>query len=574
MSAAENGARRAGEWLARHLPVHLGDPLHGSPALRFRRLKAVCEIGFLEEAAGADPAGAAGPGSALDPVLARLRSHGRLLRLTLGNPAHANLFLPLLLAAWGRDRAEPGAATARVLGATVEWLSTRTRERLPFRRLDLLHAVHLATGHEAPLAELDRAAAHGCLGPRTDVSRVDPGDEYAVTHTVLYVTDFGRRSWPPGLADPAVVLDVLDLLSHDADATDNLDLLGEYAWCRACLGARSGRFHREIERLLEAQRDDGSVPGPVDLGPALERDGVPEEDRPFFTDYHTTLVARFALRAAEEPGTGGGGRPPSARWSPRHPGETLRSPPRRGGDEEAAAMEELATSYRELLRGRVRPPGPEAFTRPSTTLPALEWVAAARVAGHGVETHRRLCRELLAAGPRDARDFPRVLRYRATAGVALGGTAPVVREVALALDGTLDRRIEAAWDPEDLEGDGVDLVVARALLLRAAGSGGAGPSASARMRGDLLRLVRADNPLVAARVLPWARPFLRPELGDHLARWLRRHPLLLAEAGDALAWPRGLRSVAARSRLARALLRVLEPHTSRPGRNSRRRVPG
>jgi hypothetical protein len=254
-----------------------------------RRLKALCEIGFLEYRASRHSSDRVR--AALRPSLAALWRSGELLTLFRYNIVHANLFLPLC------------AATVAAIGVTADaWedmlsvtrLAARHRkERLPFRTLDLLHGLYAVTGDEQYLRRAVDIAGYGCLGPVAYPHDVDVHDEYAVTHTIFYVTDFGRRDWPPSLASKQQVSAILDILSARAERENNLDLIGEYVLGRQMLDLREGRYFAEID-FLSRSSGKGYWSGPADLAEAL-KDVTCGEERSFFEHYHTTIVVREAL---------------------------------------------------------------------------------------------------------------------------------------------------------------------------------------------------------------------------------------------------------------------------------------
>jgi len=254
-----------------------------------RRLKALCEIAFLEYRAAqesSEPIRAA-----LRPCLAALWQSGELLTLFRYNIIHANLFLPLCAATVAAIDTSAGACED--LQSLARLAARYRKERLPFRALDLLHGLYAVSGDEHFLRRVVDVAQYGCLGNIEYPHDVDLHDEYAITHTVFYVTDFGRREWPDSLASKEQVSAVLDILSARAERENNLDLIGEYALSRQMLGIRDGRFFREIDLLLRSG-SDGYWSGPADLAEAL-RDVTCAEERAFFEHYHTTIVVREAL---------------------------------------------------------------------------------------------------------------------------------------------------------------------------------------------------------------------------------------------------------------------------------------
>lgn len=297
VSSHLSGALAASEgWLARGVANHLAALAADRTELFPRKLKALCEIAFLEHCVTRQPSEPIG--RALRRALRPLWEGGHLLTLWRYNLVHANLFLPLCAAATAAlGRSVEVAADVRTL---VELSLRHRKERLPFRSLDLLHGAYRVTGDANLFVRLERTAAQGCLGDLRFVQDFDLSDDYALTHTVFYLTDFGRRSWPASLAPPDLVEGILDVLSAQAEREHNLDLLAEYLLARQMLVLADGRADREAELLVVSATEEGYWPGPADLTEVLEDKGASPDEKIFFSHYHTTLVAREALLRAGE----------------------------------------------------------------------------------------------------------------------------------------------------------------------------------------------------------------------------------------------------------------------------------
>jgi hypothetical protein len=117
-------------------------------------------------------------------------------------------------------------------------------------------------------------------------------EAYAVTHVVLYATDFGARQLPT-----AMPTELFRTLLGVALACGDLDLAGEFLLCLAPAG--DDPFDAKAWRHLAAAcRADGAVPGPVhDASRWAELSGDTAEAYLFGTCHHTTMVA--AMAAAE-----------------------------------------------------------------------------------------------------------------------------------------------------------------------------------------------------------------------------------------------------------------------------------
>lgn len=277
-------------WLSQGIAVSLSR-LHGcNPEMFPRKLKALCETSFLEYCVSEHPS--ASIRAVLRPALAEIWESGELFRLCRYNLAHANLFLPLFSACLA---ALDASSAQRADIATLAGLAARYRkERLPFRTLDLLHGLYQLTGNEEYRRQLLVMAQYGCLGRLETPFDLDEHDDYALTHTIFYVTNFGKCRWPRSLAKVMAVESCLDIFSGHAEVENNLDLIGEYLLCRQMLSIRGARYREELELVLRAVEPDGFWPGPADLSEALRAIAEPHEQL-FFEHYHTTLVVREAL---------------------------------------------------------------------------------------------------------------------------------------------------------------------------------------------------------------------------------------------------------------------------------------
>ncbi|WP_416979410.1 DUF6895 family protein [Streptomyces sp. T028] len=167
-------------------------------------------------------------------------------------------------------------------------------ERVPYRQLDLLHTLYLC-GIEHDLSAMDTVLPFSILCRRPNVLKLADRDVYAITHTLFYVTDFGRREpvWPRGYS-PGEAVELLEALLVLAEARTNADLVGELLCCLYCLGVTdSEAAHRAWEFLESVQEDNGRVNGPEGiLHPGLDSDNA--DFRHWAEGYHTTIVAALA----------------------------------------------------------------------------------------------------------------------------------------------------------------------------------------------------------------------------------------------------------------------------------------
>lgn len=127
---------------------------------------------------------------------------------------------------------------------------------------------------------------------------------YAITHEVLYLSDFGfsplrdarivdyLRTWVPYWTG---------IFINEGDA----DLAGEFAMVLSCINSRSVLMpDHPLLYVLHQQSADGWVRGPEGSGTFLYSEADPPSRRAFLDHYHTTLVmlmaAAMALRLCQQ----------------------------------------------------------------------------------------------------------------------------------------------------------------------------------------------------------------------------------------------------------------------------------
>lgn len=190
----------------------------------------------------------------------------------------------------GRDDAE----FRRIIQQAATGGYAAAFERVPYRQLDLLHTLHLC-GIGQGLPAMDDVLPFTVLCRRPNVLKLTDHDIYAITHTIFYVTDFGRRepAWPPGYA-LGEAIELLEALLVLAEARANADLVGELLCCLHCLGVTDSTAAEQAWALLESvQEDNGRVNGPKGIiHPGLESGN--DDFRHWAEGYHTTIVAALA----------------------------------------------------------------------------------------------------------------------------------------------------------------------------------------------------------------------------------------------------------------------------------------
>lgn len=286
----------AEEWIANCIRSGYLE-LEGETSKRFfRKVKALCELSFLEYCVSNNPSKVLR--AELSSHLVKMMESSKLLSLIRHNLEHSALFVPILIAYCEENSLSPEQAYD--VETLVRLIYRHSKERLPFRQLDVLHGLYRLTGDHFFYEELLARAQFTSLGKPEYPFDISPQDDYAITHTIFYVTDFGRQPWPSCLPPTPVIEDILDSLSYVAETDENLDLLAEYAMCRQYLQCKGGRLDEELKILRSNQNGEGIWFGPADLSAKLASENFEKSQYCFYQNYHTSLLAKHVLQEDNE----------------------------------------------------------------------------------------------------------------------------------------------------------------------------------------------------------------------------------------------------------------------------------
>jgi hypothetical protein len=133
------------------------------------------------------------------------------------------------------------------------------------------------------------------LRSRPQLHLMSAHDKYAVTHLLLFLGDFGRRSaFFRGLEDAGELREYLDELTASVLLEEDWDLLGEYLIGYECLSYRDSPLCAlGWKELLAHQRSSGEIEPPRHVSQA-QKDASPGPAKLFGVHYHQTLVALMA----------------------------------------------------------------------------------------------------------------------------------------------------------------------------------------------------------------------------------------------------------------------------------------
>jgi hypothetical protein len=165
-------------------------------------------------------------------------------------------------------------------------------ELTPFRKMDLEFSLQLVDKilDRNEVKNMSSLAENTILGTDIDLVNYIIDDEYALTHSIFYLTDFGEKSISHKKRD-IIEHSILTLCVKNMLVGD-MDLLGEYIINILNLNIETNICKIAFMELLNSQNKDGYFPGP-------ERGGkhkVKNNSKNLFRiNYHTTLVAIMAI---------------------------------------------------------------------------------------------------------------------------------------------------------------------------------------------------------------------------------------------------------------------------------------
>lgn len=195
----------------------------------------------------------------------------------------------IMLATYGEFHANGyrHAPTEALIARFVDIPGFFHMEQPAHRHLEVIHAAHrLGLVEEADvLIGFNQTWLAGTYPPWT----ITVGTAYAVTHTVFYMTDWGRR--PHGL--PERVRDYLrEALPHWLRghlAIGNFDLAAEMLMSMIFMH-HPDALDAEIALFAQGALDDGAFRGPDYFGKSMIKGHESDATKYFLSHYHTTLL--------------------------------------------------------------------------------------------------------------------------------------------------------------------------------------------------------------------------------------------------------------------------------------------
>lgn len=393
------------DWIDRHLESF--DPLWKRDRFDFDRGQRIGELAILARVL-------AGAGFAEDPRLGRMQSllaccqaspvyRDRVLR----SPTELMLFVETYATLRTLGLEDEGMRGRLVKAVRAGWLDQT--ERFPHRAMDIRSGLD-SCGIDSPLPPLPELYRRSILGGAPDPALLGEHDLYALTHVVMFLSDFGAR--PPDNLRPEdreSAADLLAALVVVAAQDGHWDLLAEFLLCWSCLELpENGLVEAAWAALRGAQLPDGGVPGPEVHGEVL----------PFEHVYHTTLVCvvAAAVRRRKQGVT-----------RPRLALRTADADERRLRSDATESARRAAGWLTAVAEEEIRKDEPSA-SRLAQILLGL-WAASgfSREAPPGARLSRVTRRLTDVASPSEWRDVPPLLRCVAAAWLARAGfTVPAL----------------------------------------------------------------------------------------------------------------------------------------------------
>lgn len=256
------------------------------------------------------------PGTSLDEACARLGGalaplirSDRLRRLIVRSPQVAATLgsAHVYLTAAGF----PDPDFDELIDEALEGGFSDSVERVPYRALDQRWTRNLIASEPA---RFDDLLVKSILRSPAHPFYMTESDAYAVTHAVMYVTDFGRSHLPSILSRPGVEALVAAGLAWHLVSGD-FDLLVEFLICAECLDRREDPAARFAAHVVEqVWRELEFLPGPT-FDPERYRAlaGFEAAAYAFHHMYHTNFVAgMYAATRLAAADAGNPERPPVA----------------------------------------------------------------------------------------------------------------------------------------------------------------------------------------------------------------------------------------------------------------------
>ncbi|WP_028296311.1 DUF6895 family protein [Olivibacter sitiensis] len=172
-----------------------------------------------------------------------------------------------------------------------EWGFPDAQEVVPFRELDVVYFYNISGYGEKRL--FADSYERTFLSKMKNAVYIDNDSAYSITHTILYLSDFGLEY--PMLLEPRkeLVQSTIESLIVHYWRLGNWDILGELLLCAEIMGvSESSICPIATERFYSFHQTDGSINGRKDLSEDLIEASLNDDKKAIFSlCYHTTIVS-------------------------------------------------------------------------------------------------------------------------------------------------------------------------------------------------------------------------------------------------------------------------------------------
>ena len=205
------------------------------------------------------------------------------------SPSHASFLLFPYLALRGRGYRYPYYEhTLRLL---QKWGYPRTQEVIPYRLLDR-ELFSWKAGCSASEPDWHGLYRSTTLAAPGSLAFLDRDGAYSITHTVLYMCDFGARRAPLDRAERAAAIRVVECALLHYWRIGDWDLVGELLASLDCLDSPVSLIQQGAAAAFEAAGSGGAVPADQEAAERIHQEGSAMSPAiRFGLCYHTTLVS-------------------------------------------------------------------------------------------------------------------------------------------------------------------------------------------------------------------------------------------------------------------------------------------
>lgn len=168
-------------------------------------------------------------------------------------------------------------------------------ERIGFRKMDLFYL--LACGNFEQDISIEKIFSETILSTNPPIIHLLDSDVYSITHTLFYLTDFGRKDISfISQKKQKYIKWLITILLGIYIRERNWDIVGELMIACICIQwYPTTLLNLGWEELIENQLFDGSIPGPsFSLEQYNKLDASNKRTYIFEQNYHTTLVTFMA----------------------------------------------------------------------------------------------------------------------------------------------------------------------------------------------------------------------------------------------------------------------------------------